>query len=167
MAPRPTGTLVRTSDGVDLRITRTFGAPVDDVWASITESGRTAAWFGPWEGVPGAGHTIRVQMAFEEDTPWSEMRIDACEPPRRLALSTGGDAGVWRLAADLRAVDGGTELTLTQVGVPVDAVSEVGPGWEYYLDMLGAARAGAPLPDFADYFPAQSGYYRGLVADLG
>lgn len=27
---------------------------------------------------------------------------------------------------------------------------EVGPGWEYYLDMLVAAREGKPLPSFGD-----------------
>jgi len=167
MDPEPHGTLVRTSDGVDLRITRTFDAPIDDVWASITESARTAAWFGPWEGEPGAGNTIRVQMAFEEDAPWTDMRIDACDPPQHLGLSTSDDAGAWRLAVDLRETDGATELTLIHLGVPAEAVSEIGPGWEYYLDMLGAARAGTPLPDFADYFPSQSGYYRDLAANLG
>ena len=166
MTPRPRGTLDRAPDGVDLRITRTFDAPIDDVWASLTASDRTAAWFGPWEGEPGAGHTIRVQMAFEEKAPWSEMRIDACEPPRHLALSTSDDAGAWRLTVDLRETAGTTALTLTHLGVPVEAVSEIGPGWEYYLDMLVAARAGTRRPDFADYFPAQSAYYRDLALDV-
>ncbi len=167
MDPQPRGTLDRAADGVDLHVTRTFDAPIADVWASITESDRTAGWFGPWEGEPGAGNTIRVQLAFEEDKPWSEMRIDACDPPRRLALSVTDPGGSWRLSADLRAVGGTTELTLTHLGIPVDTVSEVGPGWEYYLDMLVAARQGGTLPEFGDYFPAQSGYYRGLAAALG
>lgn len=167
MEPQLHGTLVRTPGGVDLRLTRTFDAPIDDVWASITESDRTAAWFGPWEGEPGAGNTIRVQMAFEEEGPPSEMRIDACEPPRHLELSTSDDAGAWRLAVDLREADGTTELTLTHVGVPDEAVCEIGPGWEYYLDMFVAARNRTPLPNFANYFPSQSGYYRDLAANLG
>ena len=36
---------------------------------------------------------------------------------------------------------------------------EVGPGWEYYLDMLVAAREGKPLPSFGDYYPAQKAHY--------
>ncbi|PTR24988.1 uncharacterized protein YndB with AHSA1/START domain [Rhodococcus sp. OK519] len=167
MDPQPHGTLVRTSDGVDLRITRAFDAPIDDIWASITESDRTAAWFGPWEGEPGAGNTIRVQMSFEDEAPWSEMRIDACEPPRHLALSTSDDAGAWRLSADLHEKGGTTEVILTHHDIARSAVSEVGPGWEYYLDMLVAARDARPLPEFADYFPSQAGYYRDLAAGLG
>ncbi|NKU62349.1 hypothetical protein GS891_03755 [Rhodococcus hoagii] len=88
-------------------------------------------------------------------------------PAAHLALSTSDDAGAWRLAVDLREADGTTELTLTHVGVPDEAVSEIGPGWEYYLDMLVAARNRTPLPDFANYFPSQSGYYRDLAANLG
>ncbi len=40
-------------------------------------------------------------------------------------------------------------------------------GWEYYLDMMIASRDGTPLPDFVDYYPAQQGYYDGLVAQAG
>jgi hypothetical protein len=36
---------------------------------------------------------------------------------------------------------------------------DYGPGWEYYLDMLVAARAGQPLPTFDEYYPAQKAYY--------
>lgn len=84
MSPTPTGQLF----GNALVLTRTFHAPVDDVWASLTDPGRTARWSGPWQGdaaVP--GRTIQVQMAYEESQPWMDMTIDACEPPHRLALS--------------------------------------------------------------------------------
>ncbi|BCJ55705.1 hypothetical protein Asp14428_71800 [Actinoplanes sp. NBRC 14428] len=85
----PTGRLL----GNDLVLTRTFRAPVEDVWASITDPARTARWFGPWEGEAGVGRTVKVQMAHEEGRPWMDMVIDACEPPHRLAISAGGEPG--------------------------------------------------------------------------
>jgi hypothetical protein len=42
-----------------------------------------------------------------------------------------------------------------------DDVSAYGPGWEYYLDMLVAARDGLPTPSFDDYL-AMSDYYAAL-----
>ena len=36
---------------------------------------------------------------------------------------------------------------------------EIGPGWEYYLNMLVAARDGSPEPDFDAYFPAMKPYF--------
>jgi hypothetical protein len=44
-------------------------------------------------------------------------------------------------------------------------ISNVGPGWEYYLDLLVASRDDRPLPAFDDYFPAQQAYYAGLSGD--
>jgi uncharacterized protein YndB with AHSA1/START domain len=56
MKPTPTGRVVSTAQGRDLVLERTFRAPIEDVWASITEPERTARWLGPWEGegAPGA-----------------------------------------------------------------------------------------------------------------
>ena len=87
MINQPTGRLVPTADGNELVVRRTFRAPIEDVWASVTEPGRTARWFGTWKGDAAPGRMIKVQMAYEEKAPWFDARIDACDPPRRLALS--------------------------------------------------------------------------------
>ena len=44
--------------------------------------------------------------------------------------------------------------------MPTRAMSA--PGWEYYLDLLVAARDGGPTPEWDDYYPAQKGYYEAL-----
>ncbi|MFC9606869.1 hypothetical protein ACFTTN_25835 [Streptomyces niveus] len=43
-------------------------------------------------------------------------------------------------------------------------LGDIGPGWEYYLDMLGASLDGTPRPVFEDYYPAQKAYFEGLTA---
>ena len=160
MSPRPTGRLFDN----DLELTRTYRAPIDDVWDSVTEPERTARWFGRWEGDAGTGRTIKVQMAFEENAPWTELRIDACEPPRRLAVSATDAHGGWRLELLLAEQGDTTELKLVHHLDTVDNVGEVGPGWEYYLDMLTSAREGTAQPNFFDeYYPAMKAYYAGLV----
>jgi len=156
----PTGRL----QGDDLVLTRTFRAPIDDVWASITESDRTARWYGPWRGEPGAGRTIEVQMIHEECAPWTDMTIEACEPPRRLALSSGNG---WHLELDLSFAAGVTELVFTQHRIKPEEAGEIGPGWEFYLDALVASREDRPLPDFADYYPAMKDHYSGDRASRG
>ncbi|GAA4561779.1 SRPBCC family protein [Planotetraspora kaengkrachanensis] len=163
MTLTPTGRLLRTATGSDLVVSRRFRASAEDVWASVTESDRTARWFGPWEGEAAPGRVIKVQMAYEEQAPWCEMRIDACEPPRRLALSTTDEFGAWRLELSLAETDGSTELRLVHHLTGEDGVGEVGPGWEYYLDMLVAAREDSPLPDFADYYPSMKDYFEALA----
>ena len=110
MSPTPTGRLILTPDGRDLVLTRTFRASIDDVWASITESDRTARWFASWTGDAAPGKTIRYTLTFEEGSAPADMTIDACEPPHHLAVSAVNDYGSWRLEAHLTETDGVTEL---------------------------------------------------------
>jgi uncharacterized protein YndB with AHSA1/START domain len=159
MSPKPTGQLFRTDTGSDLVLSRTFRASAEDVWASLTEPERTARWFGPWEGDAAPGRTIKVQLAFEEQAPWCDLLIEACEPPQRLALSMTDESGSWRVELLLSETDGSTELRFVHHLSTEDGVGDVGPGWEYYLDMLVAAREGSPTPDFGDYYPAMKPYF--------
>jgi uncharacterized protein YndB with AHSA1/START domain len=162
--PTPTGRLVRTQDGRDLVLTRTFRATIDDVWASITEPERTVRWFASWTGDARPGSTVRYRLAFEEgDAPEGDMSIDACEPPRFLAVSSEDEYGSWRLEARLAEDAGGiTTLTFVQHLDADTDVGSVGPGWEFYLDKLVASRGEQPDPDFDDYYPAQKAYYESL-----
>ena len=166
MNPTPSGRLIRTPEGRDLVLIRTFRAPIDDVWASITEPERTARWFGAWTGQSGAGGRIRYSMAFEEGAPEAEMTIEACEPPRHLAVRGADDFGGWFLEAHLSETAGVTELRFTHHLDAAVNVGDVGPGWEYYLDNLVASRDGTPMPSFNDYYPSQKEYYLGLEAEL-
>ncbi|WP_436533652.1 SRPBCC family protein [Actinoplanes sp. HUAS TT8] len=161
MSPTPTGRLF----GSDLVLTRTFRAGIDDVWASLTEPERTARWFGPWEGDAGPGRTIKVQMVQEEGKPWFDMTVDACEPPARLAVSAGEDDGRWFLEMVLIESAGVTELTFTQHLTSTDGIGEVGPGWEFYLDALVAARDGIPMPSFDDYYPSMKEHFERQIGD--
>ncbi|SEG94505.1 Uncharacterized conserved protein YndB, AHSA1/START domain [Thermomonospora echinospora] len=159
----PTGELFRTGTGSDLVLTRTFRAPIEDVWASVTEPDRTARWYGPWEGDAAPGRTIKVQLAFEDQTPWVDMHIDACDPPQRLALSATDEFGAWRIELLLSHADGVTRLRFVHHLENEEQLGEIGPGWEYYLDMLVAARDGSPKPDFDTYYPAMKPYFLALT----
>lgn len=162
MTPTPTGRVLQTEHGRDLVLTRKFTAPIDDVWASITESERTARWFVSWSGDARPGATITCRMVMEEGQPVSQMTIDACEPPHHLAVTSIDEYGSWHLEARLHEAGGVTTLELVQhVGDDVN-LGEVGPGWEYYLDMLVASRDGSPRPNFDDYYPAQQAYFEAL-----
>jgi uncharacterized protein YndB with AHSA1/START domain len=155
MSPTPTGRLF----GNDIVLTRTFHAPVADVWASLTDPERTARWFGPWQGDAAPGRTIQVQMVHEEGQPWMEMTIEACEPPRQLALSAVNEHGSWHLDMVLADSGGVTELRFTQHLTDTEGVGEIGPGWEFYLDVLVASRQGQPAPNFDDYYPAMKKHF--------
>lgn len=131
-------------DGVPhLVFHRQFRAPIADVWAAITEPDRLARWFGTWSGDPATGR-VRVQWTAEEDAAAEEYVIDACEPPNHLRVHNDNPdpTQVWVLDLRLSEAGGVTTLVFAQL---VDAnvpVTDVGPGWQYYLDRLDVAFAG-------------------------
>ncbi|MDF3069035.1 MAG: hypothetical protein K0R38_4636 [Polyangiaceae bacterium] len=159
MSPRPTGRVVSTPAGVDLVLERQFRAPIEDVWKSVTESESLSRWFGTWSGDAGPGKHVTLQMGFEKDAPPSQVLIETCEAPHHLAVHMKDDHGEWRLEALLSQAGDVTTLRFVQRSVKPEDVASVGPGWEYYLDMLVAARAGASLPDFGDYYPAMKEHF--------
>ncbi|HEX2576837.1 MAG TPA: SRPBCC family protein [Aquihabitans sp.] len=154
----PTGHVRQAADRRELVIERTFAAPVEDVWASLTEPERVARWYGTMEGEPGPGRTIMVTMTAEVDAAPEPATIRKCEPPRRVVLDLGGEAMAWRVAVDLEERDGRTVLTFVQALADDVDVADVGPGWEYYADRLTAALTGRPMPDWeADGYLARLG----------
>ena len=157
----PTGRIETGPAGHRLVLQRTFAAPIDDVWAAITEPARLERWVGTFTGDPATGVVSFRMTAEGDDVEAGEMTIRACEPPSALRVTTGGAWG-FSLDLDLVEVDGVTTLTFTQPGIDPAQAPSVGPGWEYYLDRLVAAETGADLAaiDFdRDYYPAMAEHY--------
>lgn len=145
----PTGRLA--DDGRTLELLRTFRAPIDDVWASVTESERLARWYGTWEGDPDEGFVMLRMNAEPGDVPPTRYDITECRPPHVLAVDAVDDYGHWKLRVELSEDDGVTTLVLRQHDVDLDVVHDIGPGWEWYLDRLGAIVRGATAPTLADF----------------
>lgn len=176
MTPTPGTTPVTATgrrerrDEVDyLVLTRTFRAPIADVWAAITEPERLARWIGTWSGDPTSGQ-VTFRMLYEGDDVADELFvIDECHPPSRLAITTtapyqDGTTATWQVQLTLTETDGVTTLEFAQ-SVPEPRMAEsVGAGWEYYLDRLVAAETGGDVDDvdWDAYYPSLSEPYRAL-----
>ncbi len=168
MTPDPKGQVIRNGLGdLDLLLNRTFRAPIDDVWASVTESARTERWIGGWSGEAGVGRTVAFQMTAEEGAPSQDVLIDECEAPKRLVVEFMQGDETWRISLDLTEADSVTTLRFTMRLPEGHDVSDTGPGWEYYLDRLVADRLGESMPGWDDYYPAQKAYYQAAIGAMG
>lgn len=166
--PAATGRHERRGTDDHLVWERTFRAPIDDVWASVTESDRLARWFGTWTGDPADGF-VTVQMNAEgDDAEPSRFEIRACEAPTHLALDVVDEGGAWYLDLELSESDGTTTLVFGQRIHDVSIVEHTGPGWEWYLDRLTTAASGGHPDelDFDAYLAATHAHYRALQETL-
>ena len=129
-------------------LSRTYDAPVEDVWEACTDAERIARWFLPVTGELRLGGRYQLQ-----GNAGGEVR--ECEPPHRF-LVTWGMSEDDRSTVELRlapADDGATELTLEHVAVvPPEFWDQFGPGavgvgWDLALVGLAAHVAGVDLGD--------------------
>jgi uncharacterized protein YndB with AHSA1/START domain len=150
-----------------LVFSRTFRAPVEDVWAAVTDPARLSRWIGTWTGDPASG-AVEFRMTAEgEDVPAETARIEACSPPRLLSVTTiDSEGNAWRMRLELAEGDGVTTLDFSQQLTDPELAASVGPGWDYYLDRLVAAETGREPAtiDFDDYYPALSEHYKALLS---
>src|SRR4249919_1102495 len=77
---------LRSTDGTDIvRIEDRYDTDIDDLWSAITDPDRLARWFGDVDGELSQGGEFRVRIA---DAGERTGRVEACEPPQLLVVTT-------------------------------------------------------------------------------
>lgn len=159
------GALEQRDDGHwQLRFTRTLAHPIEKVWQAVTEPEHLAHWFpSTIEGERAAGARLRFSFPDAIVDPIDGEML-AYDPPSMLELRWGTDV----LRIELRPVDGGTELTLTDVLDDVGKGVRDGAGWHTCLDALEATLGGSGTardelsrwaevhPRYAERFPPEA-----------
>ncbi len=155
-----TGYLRDDDAGLELVFERALDEPIDDVWSCFATPEGTAAWIGTWSGDDVTeGSIVTFTMNAEESAEPEQVTVIDCQAPHRLLIELASEAGTWRLRVDLQEVDGRTQIVFAHLLEQGEEIRMIGPGWDYYLDRLVAARTGAPMPDWSDYWPALTEHY--------
>jgi uncharacterized protein YndB with AHSA1/START domain len=168
MTQTPTGRIECAEPAPLLIYERTLPAPIDVVWAALTESERTARWFGSWTGTPGVGNTVQVTWTAEEGNPTEPMTIVACEPPRLLTLSSDPRQEFpYLTTVELWREGDSTRLEFRQPMWGDASPAMLGTGWEFYLDRLtGVLENQDELPAWDDRYSALQPHYEELQAAM-
>ncbi|MBT2533806.1 SRPBCC family protein [Arthrobacter sp. ISL-48] len=134
--------------------TISVAAPIEKVWAAVTEPKHIAQWFGQGAELDEVAVGGRGLFSFEGygDVP---VRIEELDPPRMIAYRWSNELNnvddpsqldpehstVFRFT--LEAVDGGTQLTVVEAGFgaladPTGSMESHRGGWDSELDELAA-----------------------------
>ncbi|MDA0306535.1 MAG: SRPBCC domain-containing protein [Proteobacteria bacterium] len=150
------------ADAVDqnpvLRITRTFDAKPERVYAAFTNPGDLEKWFGP-DGVncivhaidprPGGEYSFTMRNDNGEQHPLSGVFQEVIENEKLVytwVWETGTMAGIeTRVTLEFKAVSEGTELTLThELLASETAVKMHNVGWSGSFDCLAVELTNQP-----------------------
>lgn len=162
-------------DDREVQVSVLIAAEPATVWRFLSEAERFAAWIGAFAGqapLPGTKIEPRVGGAVRVEYPGGHVargEITAMEPPRRVALTWGYEAGTPGIPPGSTTIEitldeaaNGTIVTLRHAGLPTpEARRGAFGGWRHYTTML--ARFAADLQHterlehtWAAYFAAWS-----------
>jgi uncharacterized protein YndB with AHSA1/START domain len=167
---------LRSAGGAGVvRIEERYDTDIDDLWSALTDPGRLARWYGEVEGDlrPGGEFRVYIEAADIESTG----RVDACEPPRRLLVTTRETDESYRkgqgvppfdqsLDARLTADGDQTILVIEVQGMPVDKIAFYGAGWQIHAENLAAHIAGRERGDTESRWDELVPAYQPLAADV-
>ena len=143
---------LRSEDGAGVvRIQNRYDTDIDDLWATITDPSRLARWYGEVGGDLRPGGRFRIFVASDD---WEGAgRVEACEPPRRLRVTSRESDESWQKGQGAPPFDEVVDVKLTPEGdktilvvevrgMPLDRIAAYGAGWQIHAENLAAYIAG-------------------------
>ena len=143
---------LRSADGKGaVRIEDRYDTDIDDLWSALTDPRRLARWHGQVEGDLRPGGEFRLYVESSEVDATG--RVEACEPPRRLRVTTRETDESYQRGQGVPPFDEVVEATLTADGdqtilvievwgIPLDKIAFYGAGWQIHAESLGAYLVG-------------------------
>jgi len=168
---------LRSADGKGIvRIEDRYDTDIDDLWSALTDPARLARWHGQVEGDLRPGGQFRLYIAADDIE--STGCVEACEPPRRLLVTTREtDESYLRgngvppfdetLEATLTADGDQTILVIEVQGMPLDKIAFYGTGWQIHAENLAAHIAGRERRDTEARWNELIPPYQDLAAKIG
>jgi len=159
---------LRSADGKGaVRMEDRFDTDIGDVWSALTDPLRLARWIGEFEGDLRLGGEFRARFFA---SGWEGAgRVEACEPPRRLLVTTKAldEPDEHVIEAMLAAAGDQTILVVEERGMPLDHLAAYGSGIQVHIEDLAAHLAGRERCDagarWGELLPA----YQDLAAKVG
>jgi uncharacterized protein YndB with AHSA1/START domain len=168
---------LRSGEGKGVvRIEDRYDTDIDDLWSALTDPLRLARWHGQVEGDLCRGGEFRLYL---ESDDWDGTgRVEACEPPRRLLVTTRETDESYARGKGVPPYDEVIEATLTADGdqtilvieirgMPLDKIAFYGAGWQIHAEDLAAHLAGRERVDSEARWNELVPAYQDLAANIG
>jgi uncharacterized protein YndB with AHSA1/START domain len=156
---------LRSADGKGVvRIEDRYDAGIDDLWRALTDPRRLARWYGQIEGDLRPGGEFHGRLEYWEGTG----RVEVCEPPRRLLVTTRGVDEPYDEAIEVTLTADGdqTIVVIETQGMPLDLVGAYGVGYQIHAENLAAHVAGRGRVDSKARWDDLTLPYQDLAANV-
>lgn len=160
--------IIGTMRGLDetrgaVRVEDAYDTDIDDLWEACTKPERLARWIAEVSGDLRLGGEFHARFT----SGWEGTgRVDVCEPPRRLLVSTReqGQPGEEQAIEVTLTPDGDrTNLVIEERGLPIDQLAAYGAGWQVHAEDLAAHLAGSARCEMETRWEELIPLYRQIV----
>lgn len=167
---------LRSAEGKGVvRIENRYDTVIDDLWSAVTDPDRLGGWYGKVDGDLRPGGEFHVYL--ESDDWEGTGRLEACERPWRLMVTTRETEESVRKGKGAQAFDEVIEATLTADGeqtvlvievrgLPLDPIAFYGAGWQIHAENLTSYLAGRERGDTEARWGELVPSYKDLAADI-
>jgi uncharacterized protein YndB with AHSA1/START domain len=159
---------LRSADGKGaVRMQDRFDTDIDDVWSAFTDPLRLARWLGEVAGDLRLGGEFRAHFFA---SGWEGTgRVEECEPPRRLRVTTWAENQPDEHAIEVTlAADGDqTILVVEERGMPLNLIAAYGAGIQVHVEDLAAHLGGRERCDANARWDELQPAYEDLAAGVG
>lgn len=151
----------RLDSGLRVVVERTLPYDVDEIWRIFTTAEGLDTWIGVLRGSKDSGDLTFSMVDQGQEANPAIVRIHRCRAPFELSVSTESEYGNWHLGIELARLNEATSVKFIHDLGPSDDPSNIGPGWEYYMERvafaLGNKDANSVLWD--DFYPVLAEHY--------
>jgi uncharacterized protein YndB with AHSA1/START domain len=137
--PRILGSL-READGRGIiHVEDVYPTDIDDLWSAISQPARLSRWLVTIEGDISIGGSFTASFTSGWEGPG---RVDVCDPPHRLVITTFGNPDETVMEATLTPEGTGTRLVIEERGILLEDALYHGAGWQAHIEDLALYLAG-------------------------
>ncbi|HEY1530953.1 MAG TPA: SRPBCC family protein [Galbitalea sp.] len=151
---------LRESDGrAVIHVEDTYPTDIDDLWSAVSTPERLKRWIATIEGDTSVGGTFSASFTSGWD---GSGRVDVCDAPHRLVVTTFDNKETTVMEAILTPVESGTHLVIEERGILLEDAPYHGAGWQAHIEDLALYVAGKETTNWEDRWKELVPTYRGM-----
>jgi uncharacterized protein YndB with AHSA1/START domain len=137
--PRVLGSLREADGRAIIHVEDVYPTDIDDLWSAISQPARLGRWLAAVEGDTSVGGSFTARFTSGWEGPG---RVDVCDAPHRLVVTTFGNPDETVMEATLTAEGDGTRLVIEERGILLEDALFHGAGWQAHIEDLALYLAG-------------------------
>ena len=143
--PRVLGSLREADGRAIIHVEDVYPTDIDDLWTAISQPERLGHWLAKVEGdiTVGGSFTARFTSGWE-----GPGRVDVCDAPHRLVITTFGNPDETVMEATLTPEGDGTRLIIEERGILLEDALFHGAGWQAHIEDLALYLGGKDTSDW-------------------